>query len=87
MSRSPIMLATLILVTSMLTVQPARRLNAQEKEKPRIQEQELDALIRDRRSGGLGLRLIRSIMDDVQYQIVPGEKNELRMMKKLKKPA
>ena len=51
----------------------------------RIEEQNLDALIRDRRSGGLGLRLIRSIMDDVQYQIVPGEKNELRMMKRLKK--
>jgi anti-sigma regulatory factor (Ser/Thr protein kinase) len=51
----------------------------------RIEEQDLDALIRDRRSGGLGLRLIRSIMDDVQYQIVPGEKNELRMVKKLKK--
>jgi len=31
------------------------------------------------------LRLIRSIMDDVQYQIVPGEKNELRMVKRLKK--
>ncbi len=53
----------------------------------RIEEKDLDALIRDRRSGGLGLRLIRSIMDDVQYQIVPGEKNELRMVKKLKKPA
>jgi serine/threonine-protein kinase RsbW len=51
----------------------------------RIQEQDIDALIRDRRSGGLGLRLIRSIMDDVQYQIVPGEKNELRLVKKLKK--
>ena len=50
-----------------------------------IAEQDLDALIRDRRSGGLGLRLIRSIMDDVQYQIVPGEKNELRMVKRLKK--
>jgi len=51
----------------------------------RVQEQNLDELIRDRRSGGLGLRLIRSIMDDVQYQIIPGEKNELRMVKKLKK--
>ena len=33
MSRSPIMLATLILVTSTFTIHPARRLNAQEKEK------------------------------------------------------
>lgn len=50
-----------------------------------IHEQDLEQLIKERRSGGLGLRLIRSIMDDVQYQIVPGEKNELRMVKKLKK--
>ena len=33
MSRSPIMLATLILVTSTFTIHPVRRLNAQEKEK------------------------------------------------------
>jgi anti-sigma regulatory factor (Ser/Thr protein kinase) len=51
----------------------------------RVHELDLDALIRDRRSGGLGLRLIRTVMDDVQYQIVPGEKNELRMVKRLKK--
>jgi len=51
----------------------------------RIHEQNLDELIKERRSGGLGLRLIRSIMDDVQYQIVPGEKNELRTVKRLKK--
>jgi serine/threonine-protein kinase RsbW len=51
-----------------------------------IREQNIDELIRDRRSGGLGLRLIRSIMDDVQYQIVPGQKNELRMVKRLRKP-
>ncbi|MCS7044708.1 MAG: ATP-binding protein [Bryobacteraceae bacterium] len=42
----------------------------------------VEELIRQRRSGGLGLRLIRSIMDDVQYRIVPGEKNELKMIKK-----
>ncbi|MBN9660967.1 MAG: ATP-binding protein [Acidobacteria bacterium] len=47
--------------------------------------QEVEELIRQRKSGGLGLRLIRTIMDDVQYRIVPGEKNELRMVKKLKK--
>jgi serine/threonine-protein kinase RsbW len=48
-------------------------------------EVRLEELIRQRKSGGLGLRLIRAIMDDVQYRIVPGEKNELRMVKKLKK--
>lgn len=42
----------------------------------------VEELIRRRRSGGLGLRLIRTIMDDVQYRIVPGQMNELRMVKK-----
>lgn len=46
----------------------------------------VEELIRQRRSGGLGLRLIRSIMDDVQYRIVPGQMNELRMVKK-RRPA
>lgn len=42
----------------------------------------VEELIRQRRSGGLGLRLIRTIMDDVQYRMIPGQKNELRMVKK-----
>ncbi len=51
-----------------------------------IEEADLEQMIRKRQSGGLGLRLIRSLMDEVQYQIVPGEKNELRMVKRLKRP-
>ena len=50
-----------------------------------VKQEDVEELIRQRRSGGLGLRLIRTIMDDVQYQIVPGEKNELRMVKRLRK--
>ncbi|MCC7156167.1 MAG: ATP-binding protein [Bryobacterales bacterium] len=50
-----------------------------------IKQKDLEQLVKERRSGGLGLRLIRTVMDDVQYQIKPGEKNELRMVKKLKK--
>jgi len=49
-----------------------------------VQAKDVDELIKQRRSGGLGLRLIRTIMDDVQYQITPGQKNELRMVKRLK---
>ncbi len=50
-----------------------------------IEQQNLEQLVSKRKSGGLGLRLIRSVMDEVQYQIVPGQKNELRMIKRLKK--
>jgi len=50
-----------------------------------VQSQSVEELVKQRRSGGLGLRLIRSIMDDVQYRIVAGETNELRMTKRLKK--
>lgn len=48
-----------------------------------IGELDVEELIRRRKSGGLGLRLIRAIMDEVNYQITPGEKNELRMVKRL----
>ena len=51
----------------------------------KVMQQDLEQLVAERKSGGLGLRLIQKIMDDVQYQIVPGEKNELRMVKKLKR--
>jgi serine/threonine-protein kinase RsbW len=46
-------------------------------------QQSLDKLVHERKSGGLGIRLIRTLMDEVEYQIVPGQKNELHMTKKL----
>jgi serine/threonine-protein kinase RsbW len=52
----------------------------------KVEEANLAQLASGRKSGGLGMRLIRSVMDEVQYQIVPGQKNELRMVKRLKKP-
>lgn len=50
-----------------------------------IQQEDLEQLIQKRKDGGLGMRLIKSLMDEVHYEIVPGQKNELRMMKKIKK--
>lgn len=50
-----------------------------------VSEDDVAELIRKRKSGGLGMRLIRAVMDDVKYQITPGEKNELRMVKRLKR--
>ena len=51
----------------------------------KVEQDKLDQLISKRKSGGLGMRLIQTLMDEVQYQIVPGQKNELRMVKRLKK--
>jgi light-regulated signal transduction histidine kinase (bacteriophytochrome) len=53
-------------------------------EPSQVTEDDVAELIRQRKSGGLGLRLIRAVMDDVKYQITPGEKNELRMVKHIK---
>jgi serine/threonine-protein kinase RsbW len=53
----------------------------------RIEQEGLEKLVHDRRSGGLGMRMIKMLMDEVVYQIVPGEKNELRMVKRLKRNA
>jgi serine/threonine-protein kinase RsbW len=50
-----------------------------------VEQVNLDQLISKRKSGGLGMRLIQRLMDEVQYEIVPGQKNELRMVKRLKK--
>jgi serine/threonine-protein kinase RsbW len=53
-------------------------------EPSQVSEDDVAELIRQRKSGGLGMRLIRAVMDDVKYQITPGEKNELRMVKHIK---
>ena len=51
----------------------------------KIPQEELDKLVAQRKSGGLGMRLIKTLMDEVQYEIVPGQKNELRMTKQIRK--
>jgi serine/threonine-protein kinase RsbW len=50
-----------------------------------VQQQDLKDLIAKRKTGGLGMRLIKTLMDEVHYEIEPGKKNELRMVKKLRK--
>lgn len=50
-----------------------------------IPQLKLDQLVAERKSGGLGMRLIKTLMDEVYYEIIPGKKNELRMIKRLKK--
>jgi serine/threonine-protein kinase RsbW len=50
-----------------------------------ISQKNLDQLVAERRSGGLGMRLMKTLMDEVHYEVIPGQKNELRMIKRLKK--
>ena len=50
-----------------------------------VKQEELEQLIEKRRSGGLGMRLIKTLMDEIHYEIIPGQKNELRMIKRIKK--
>jgi anti-sigma regulatory factor (Ser/Thr protein kinase) len=42
-------------------------------------------LVQERASGGLGMRLMKQLMDEVHYQMIPGVKNELRMVKRINK--
>ncbi len=50
-----------------------------------IEQKDLEKLVRERQSGGLGMRMMKTLMDEVHYQIIPGVMNELRMVKRLKK--
>ena len=49
-----------------------------------VPQEELGELVARRRTGGLGMRLIKSLMDEVRYEIEPGIKNELHMVKKVR---
>ena len=50
-----------------------------------VNQEELEQLINKRKTGGLGMRLIKTLMDEVRYEIEPGKRNALYMMKRLKK--
>ena len=50
-----------------------------------VQPEELERLIQERKTGGLGMRLMKTIMDEVLYEIEPGKKNALHMIKRIRK--
>lgn len=50
-----------------------------------VPQERLERPIAGRRSGGLGMRLIKSLMDEVRYEFVPGRKNELHMLKRIRR--
>ena len=45
----------------------------------------VEQMVHDRRTGGLGLRVMKSLMDEVSYEIIPGERNRLRLLKRIQK--
>jgi serine/threonine-protein kinase RsbW len=51
----------------------------------KVKQETIEQLVHERKSGGLGIRLIKTLMDEVSYEIVPGQKNELHMTKRIKK--
>ncbi len=51
----------------------------------KVRQETVEQLVHERKSGGLGIRLIKTLMDEVSYEIVPGQKNELHMTKRIKK--
>ena len=45
----------------------------------------VEQMVHDRRTGGLGLRVMKSLMDEVSYEILPGDRNRLRLLKRIQK--
>ena len=50
-----------------------------------VEQLKLEELVSAKRTGGLGMRIISSFMDEVHYEMQPGVKNELKMVKRLHK--
>lgn len=50
-----------------------------------IKAEHVKQLIAERKAGGLGMQLMKLLMDEVHYEISPGQKNELTMIKKIHK--
>ena len=49
-----------------------------------IPDEDAPRLLAARRTGGLGLRLMRSLVDELRYERHPGGTNELRLVKRRK---
>jgi serine/threonine-protein kinase RsbW len=49
-----------------------------------VEEPDVDAPLEERTLGGLGLFLVRQVMDDVEFTFDPQEGNRLRMAKRTK---
>ena len=50
-----------------------------------VEEPDIEKLMAQHKFGGFGLYLIKTLMDEVDFSIEPGVRNEVRMTKYLKK--
>lgn len=50
-----------------------------------VPQEQLDEMVAKRRTGGLGMRIMKTLMDKVWYEIEPGLKNELHMEMRIRK--
>ena len=49
----------------------------------KLQAPDMKEYLSHYRKGGLGVYLMKSLMDEVEYSVTPGEKNEVRLIKHL----
>lgn len=53
----------------------------------RVSKPDLEKYIHEAKKGGLGIHLMRSLMDEVRFDFDPGKKNRVSLIKFLKKSA
>lgn len=59
--------------------------SGQEFDPTSVEPKSLEELVRKRKTGGLGIRLINSLVDEVRYEFSDLHKNELHLIKKIPK--
>jgi len=52
----------------------------------KLKDPDLKKYIKESRHGGLGIYLIKTLMDEVNYEFNPGVKNQVQLTKYLQKP-
>jgi len=53
----------------------------------KLKDPDLEKYIKESKHGGLGIYLIKTLMDEVNYEFNPGVKNQVQLTKYLHKPA
>jgi len=53
----------------------------------KLQKPDIEKYIKEARHGGLGIYLIKTLMDEVNYEFNPGVKNQVELTKYISKPA